>query len=314
MGKFLAVLFLSALVASAAIAVSPRWNMPLIARTLYVGALEAREYARVAKDYAREALAERNANARRTATRKARESRSAAPRVEAEPVPVRGSLPTYDEITPNDSRAVRPGTTSALRAHRIDATIHPPLVRAKEAVADLPSHIPAPTPTFVIGLLGLATVVLAFAVGGVGPQRLAVGLAPLLLLGLTSFHPVTPAPGKRIAAPRDVVHSGRRWINRAERREPTPAYEQMVQTPMEMPTVPDMPSDDRVIAVPMPDQMQLEDLQRQMAERMREWDYRREIIAQQRIARTRARQDALERKLHEQICQVAREQNLQVDC
>ncbi|HUQ99454.1 MAG TPA: hypothetical protein VM166_08370 [Gemmatimonadaceae bacterium] len=313
MGKAFAVLFLSVLVVSAAIAVSPRWNMPLVARTLYVGAREASDYARVASQYAREVLAERNAEERRRAAkaaRAAREGKREKPLPTPEPTPTRVSVPTYDEIPRIETRAVRPGSTTALRARRIDATIHPPLVRAKEAVAALPSRIPSPTPPFLIGLLGCSVIVLAFAVGGVGPQRLAVGLAPLLLLGLTSFHPVTEVPGKRIAAPRDVLHRGRSW---ADRREQTPVYEQIVQAPMEIAPQPEVPSDDQLIVVPMPsEQMEMDEMQRRMTERMREWDYRRQIIAQQRVERARARQEALERRLHEQICEIAREQGL--DC
>jgi hypothetical protein len=198
----------------------------------------------------------------------------------------------------------------ALRARRIDATIHPPLVRAKEAVAALPSHIPAPTPPFIIGLLGCTAIVLAFAVGGVGPQRLAVGLAPLLLLGLTSFHPVTEIPGKRIAAPRDVAHRGKSWADRNERRYQTPVYEQVVQVPMDFPMQPDVPSDDRIIVVPMPSETQMDEMQH----RMREWDHQREINAQRRIARAQARQEELERRLREQICEMARARGLETDC
>ena len=315
MGKALAILFLSLLVVTAAIAVSPRWNVPLVARTLYDRALEARDYARVATEYAREALAARNAEARRRAAREARDARNAKARPAAEsapePTPTRISVPTYDQIPRIESRAVRPGSSTALRARRIDATIHPPLVRAKEAVAALPSRIPAPTPPFVIGLLGVSVIVLAFAMGGVGPQRLAVGLAPLLLLGLTSFHPVSEPPAKRIAAPRDVVHRGRSWADRYQRREQPPVYEQIVQVPMEIATPPEVSSYDQIVVVPSTPEMQMDEMQRRMTERMREWDYRREMIARQRA---RARQDALERRLHEQICQIAREQSLEVSC
>jgi hypothetical protein len=312
MGKAFTVLVLSVVFASAAIAVSPRWNMPLLARTLYVRAREAREYAKVATEYAREAVAERNAESRRRAARESKEARKAKALPMPEPTPTRVSVPTYDEIPRSESHAVRPGASTALRARRIDATIRPPLVRAKEAVAALPSHIPAPTPPFLIGLLGCSVIVLAFVVGGVQPQRLAVGLAPLLLLGLTSFHPVTEVPGKRIAAPRDVVHRGRSW---ADRREQSPVYEQVVQAPVNIPVQPDVPSDDQVMVNPIPSaQVQMDEMQRRMAERMRKWDYQREMLAQQRIARSRARQEALERRLHEQFCQIVREQGLESSC
>jgi hypothetical protein len=133
----------------------------------------------------------------------------------------------------------------------------------------------------------------------------------LLLLGLTSFHPVTEVPGKRIAAPRDVVHHGRSW---ADRRVQAPVYEQIVQAPMEIPDQPDV-SDDQVIVVPMPpDQMQMDEMQRRMTERIREWDYRRQMMEQQRIERARARQEGMEHRLRDEICRIAKEQGLEASC
>src|SRR6476469_2514904 len=98
MGKVFTVLVVGSLIASVAIAASPRWNVPLVARTLYSRALEAKEYAQVAKEYAREALAERDAEARRRAERDARDARTVKALPAPEPTPTRISVPTYDQI------------------------------------------------------------------------------------------------------------------------------------------------------------------------------------------------------------------------
>ena len=90
-----------------------------------------------------------------------------------------------------DPHPVRPGTSAALTARTIDATIHPPIVRAQEAVAEVIPRIAAPfaSPLFV-GTIAL-TLLLVWAVIR---NRLHVRgflVSAILVLMLTSFRPMT---------------------------------------------------------------------------------------------------------------------------
>ena len=54
--------------------------------------------------------------------------------------------PHYPMGHPTDGTAVRPGTSDALFARTIDATVHPPLVRAQETVVGLAPRVARPPP------------------------------------------------------------------------------------------------------------------------------------------------------------------------
>ena len=91
----------------------------------------------------------------------------------------------------SDPHPVRPGTSAALTARTIDATIHPPIVRAQEAVAEFVPRVAAPlsSPLFV-GTIAL-TLLLVWAVIR---NRLHVRgflVSAMLVLMLTSFRPMT---------------------------------------------------------------------------------------------------------------------------
>ncbi len=98
--------------------------------------------------------------------------------------------------------AVRPGTSDALFARTIDATIYPPLVRAQEtAVTLIPrvAHAAAPlaSPLF-LGALAL-TLVFSWVAIRMRYRPRALVLGVLLVMTLTSFNPVQKPEQSRIA-------------------------------------------------------------------------------------------------------------------
>jgi hypothetical protein len=89
--------------------------------------------------------------------------------------------------------AVRPGTSDALFARTIDATIYPPLVRAQETAVALVPRIaqaaaPLASPLF-LGALAL-TLVLTWVAIRMRYRPSALVLGALLVMTLTSFNPV----------------------------------------------------------------------------------------------------------------------------
>jgi len=88
--------------------------------------------------------------------------------------------------------AVRPGTSDALTARTIDATIYPPLVRAQETAAALiPRLAEAAAPLSSPLLLGALALTLVFSWVAIRmryrPSALVLGA--LLVMTLTSFNP-----------------------------------------------------------------------------------------------------------------------------
>ncbi|MFL5585526.1 MAG: hypothetical protein ACJ78K_11735 [Gemmatimonadaceae bacterium] len=92
-----------------------------------------------------------------------------------------------------DPYPVRPGTSAALTARTIDATVHTPLVRAQETVTALIPRVTEPlgSPLF-LATIGLTLVLISFAIAGRFRPRGLV-LAALLMMTLTSFKPLRPA-------------------------------------------------------------------------------------------------------------------------
>jgi hypothetical protein len=112
--------------------------------------------------------------------------------------------------------AVRPGTSDALFARTIDATIYPPLVRAQETAATLVPRIahaaaPLASPLF-LGALALTLVFSLIAIRmRYRPSALVLGV--LLVMTLTSFNPVQKPEQSRVAdvrTPRTVAGGGKR--------------------------------------------------------------------------------------------------------
>ena len=101
--------------------------------------------------------------------------------------------------------AVRPGTSDALTARTIDATIHPPLVRAQETVVALVPRVtdavaPLTSPLFLGAIL--LTLVFTWVAIRLRYKPSALVLGALLVMTLTSFHPMQKPESKRLIAAR----------------------------------------------------------------------------------------------------------------
>jgi hypothetical protein len=91
----------------------------------------------------------------------------------------------------SDPHPVRPGTSAALTARTIDATVHPPIVRARDAVAEVIPRIAAPlsSPLFV-GTIAL-TLLLGWAAIRNRLHARGFLVSAMMVLMLTSFRPMT---------------------------------------------------------------------------------------------------------------------------
>lgn len=97
---------------------------------------------------------------------------------------------TQNQVSfPTDPYPVRPGTSAALTARTIDATVHPPLVRAGEAVTAFVPRVVAPlqSPIFFGMLAGTLVLVWVARRGRFRPAGLLLSAA--LMATLTSFRP-----------------------------------------------------------------------------------------------------------------------------
>ena len=128
---------------------------------------------------------------------------------------------------------VRPGTSDALFARTIDATIYPPLVRAQETAAALVPRVaeaaaPLASPLF-LGALAL-TLVFSWVAIRMRYRPMAIVLATLLVMTLTSFNPVQKPEQSRVAA----VQTPRTRV------QARPSYRNRVYTPPPQIEVPDI--------------------------------------------------------------------------
>ena len=89
-----------------------------------------------------------------------------------------------------DPLPVRPGTSAALTARTIDATVHPPLVRAQEKAAELIPRLAEPlgSPLFFAMLAG--TLVLGWLAWRAKFRPMGLLLPAALMMLLTSFRPM----------------------------------------------------------------------------------------------------------------------------
>ena len=128
--------------------------------------------------------------------------------------------PHHSMSHPLDPHPVRPGTSAALTARTIDATIHPPLVRAQEAVAAFIPRVSAPLldSPLLFGMLG-ATLIFVWIAHRARYRPSALLLSAALVMALTSFHPVRNAEDARVADDSSVTEN-RSW--RPFRVEQTP--------------------------------------------------------------------------------------------
>jgi hypothetical protein len=108
--------------------------------------------------------------------------------------------PHHSMSHPLDPHPVRPGTSAALTARTIDATIHPPLVRAQEAVAAFIPRVSAPIldSPLLFGMLG-ATLIFVWVAHRAKYRPSALLLSAALVMALTSFHPVRSVEAARVA-------------------------------------------------------------------------------------------------------------------
>jgi hypothetical protein len=131
---------------------------------------------------------------------------------------------------PPDPHPVRPGTSEALTARTIDATIHPPLVRAQETVVALVPRVadaaaPLTSPLFLSAIL--LTLVFTWVAIRLRYKPSALVLGALLVMSLTSFRPMQkPESARAVAArtPRTTV-GGARASYRYRAYEPPPQIE-----------------------------------------------------------------------------------------
>jgi hypothetical protein len=193
---------------------------------------------------------------------------------------------------PNDGVAVRPGTSDALFARTIDATIHPPLVRAQETVVALVPRVaqaaaPLASPLF-LGALAL-TILFTWVAIRMRYRPSALVLGALLVMTLTSFHPVAKPAQSRIAD----VRTPRTRIGGAR-----PAY----RTPVYMPPEPVEPPDIDVQVEPV--QVYLPP---DFAERMPDWS-REAMQSAERMMRENERVREIMQQIRYRVREEARRQ------
>ena len=156
--------------------------------------------------------------------------------------------PHYPMGHPTDGTVVRPGTSDALFARTIDATVHPPLVRAQETVVALGPRIaqaaaPLASPLF-LSALGL-TLIFVWVAIRMRYRPSALVLGALLVMTLTSFNPMPKPDLLRTAdvrRPRTTIGGARAARNRMY-IPPTPQVEtpdiDVQVDPVEVPAPPD---------------------------------------------------------------------------
>jgi hypothetical protein len=138
-----------------------------------------------------------------------------------------------------DPVPVRPGTSDALFARTIDATVHPPIVRAQETVATLVPRVaqaaaPLVSPLFLSALA--LTLIFVWVAQRMRYRPGALVLGVLLVMTLTSFHPVQKVDPPRLA-------DARRPRTRIGGVRPSYRYVD-VPRPPEVPQAPDVPDFD----------------------------------------------------------------------
>lgn len=154
------------------------------------------------------------------------------------------SNPHYAMRPSLDPHPVRPGTSDALFARTIDATVHPPLVRAQETVAALIPRVAEPLGSPVLlSMLGL-TLVMLWMASRMRFRPSALVLSGLLVMTLTSFHPL-PAPSEsRIVDDNAII--------RRQADSWSPSYTPDTPEPAVVPEVPDDQSMDPPMVMERP--------------------------------------------------------------
>lgn len=89
-----------------------------------------------------------------------------------------------------DPLPVRPGTSAALTARTIDATVHPPLVRAQEKAAELIPRLAEPLASPLLLVMLAGTLVLLWFARRAKFRPVGLLLPAALMMMLTSFRPM----------------------------------------------------------------------------------------------------------------------------
>lgn len=204
---------------------------------------------------------------------------------------------------------VRPGTSDALTARTIDATIHPPLVRAQETVVGLVPRLaqaaaPLTSPLFLSAVALTLTFFLVAKRMRYRPSALV--LSALLVMTLTSFHPVAEPEPPQVAqarTPRTVTRGSKAWYRyhlesqRAGEQPPMVLESPPPPEPPEPPDQPDMARDPDGFVLPQIPIDRLPEVSAEMmrsAERMmRDNEHVQRMMAQ---IRYRVREEARHRR------------------
>lgn len=143
---------------------------------------------------------------------------------------------------PTDPHPVRPGTSAALTARTIDATVHPPIVRAQEAVAEaIPRLAVTVTSPLFLTTVGL-TLVMALLIVRLRTRMVWLVLSAIMVMTLTSFRPVRGA--YKSPSVDDTVAREYEPPQQVEVSEPSPPTPASAPFVFRIPTRPHAPSGD----------------------------------------------------------------------
>ncbi|HEY1951265.1 MAG TPA: hypothetical protein VGG76_00540 [Gemmatimonadaceae bacterium] len=159
---------------------------------------------------------------------------------------------TYPMAT-SSGHPVRPGSSDALTARTIDATVHTPLVRAQESAAALVPRMtsavaPLTSPLVLSGVALVLTFILIARRMRYRPSAILVGA--LLVMTLSSFHPMEPQlqpiPIARGRTPRTLsrlasIQAGRRVYSTDSYSSPQVIAAAPVPDAADVPDVPEAP-------------------------------------------------------------------------
>lgn len=218
---------------------------------------------------------------------------------------------TLSQLT--DPHPVRPGTSAALTARTIDATTHPPIVRAQEAVAAFIPRVAAPLSTVSPLLLGMisGTLVLLWIAHRARFRPAGLIFSAALMMMLTSFHPST-SPADSARTDTAIIGATDAWTPQDRYQMPMPAAEQpevvdLPEPPEAMPEPQDYAGPDlsyrirnyRLVIPPQlrSDLMPTEEMMRAEQEAMRE-QLRVSLRVLERRLRAEARQREREMRRH----------------
>jgi len=122
-----------------------------------------------------------------------------------------------------DPLPVRPGTSAALTARTIDATVHPPLVRAQEKAAEMIPRLAEPLGSPLFFAMVAGTLVLGWLAWRGKFRPVGLLLPAAMMLMLTSFRPVgNEADVLRVDRPTVTEEETPQEIDRRWRPAPLP--------------------------------------------------------------------------------------------